>query len=295
MTSKGHQLMTAIRTMLFVPGDRPDRIVKAVASDADCTMVDLEDAVAASAKDHGRAGAANGIAAAARDRGRIGVRVNALASGLLGDDLIALTPIWPLLNFVMLPMVPDADTVREVAALLARVDKNAAVDVGPRLIPLIETAQGVLAAPAIAAAQPRLFTLAFGPADLSNQLGITLTPAGTELLHARSQLVLAAAAAGLVPPIDGPWLDLRDTTGLRRSATAARDLGFSGKQVLHPSQIGPVRDAFAVTPDQLAWARAVDRAFADAESQGVSSIQLPDGTFVDYPVARRARALLDRS
>ena len=267
-----------------------------MASGADCTIVDLEDAVAVSAKERARAGAVSGISAAPKTGCLLGVRVNALATGLLPHDVTALGPVWPMLSFIMLPMVPDPDTVRTVAGVLADADEQAGTSPrGPRLIPLVETARGVLAAAAIASADPRVRTLAFGPADLSCELGVTPTAEGTELLYARSQVVLAAAAAGCEAPLDGPWLDIGDLDGLRRSAAAARDLGFAGKQVIHPGQIGPVLKMFSVSDDELAWASAVDAAFAAAQARGVASIRLPDGTFVDYPVARRARALLARA
>lgn len=94
------------------------------------------------------------------------------------------------------------------------------------------------------------------------------------------------------PPVDGPYLEFADEDGLVRAARRARALGFSGKQVIHPSQIRGVADAFAETATEIDWARPVDTAFTAAEADGVSSIRLPDGTFVDYPIARRARAIL---
>lgn len=270
-----------------MPGDNPPRIPKAFASGADVVVVDLEDAVAPGRKAEARAGVVEALSAA-RPGCRSGVRLNALASGLLADDVAALRPVWERIDVLLLPMTTDAATVANVCALLDRVDGGE----GPRLVPLVETAAGVLAAPEIAAADPRVLTLALGPADLSAELGIGLTPEGLELLHARSQLVLAAAAAGGPGPIDGPWLDVADDDGLARSAAAARSLGFSGKLAIHPRQLPAVRAAFAPTAAELAWAREVDVAFTDAEARGVSSIRLPDGTFVDPPVAARARALL---
>jgi citrate lyase subunit beta/citryl-CoA lyase len=277
----------ALRTWLFVPGDNPPRIPKAFAAGADVAVVDLEDAVAPSRKAEARAGVVEALSAGRPDC-RVGVRLNALASGLLEDDVAELRPVWERIDVLLLPMTTDAETVREVCALLDRVDGGE----GPRMVPLVETAAGVLAAAEIAAADPRVLTLALGPADLSAELGIGLTPEGLELLHVRSQLVLAAAAAGGPGPIDGPWLDVADDDGLARSTAAARSLGFSGKLAIHPRQLPAVRAAFAPTAEELAWAREVDVAFTDAEARGVSSIRLPDGTFVDPPVAARARALL---
>lgn len=282
-----------LRTVLFVPGVRVDRIGKALDSQADCVVVDLEDAVAASEKVAGRRGAVAGIAGYGRPAGaRVAVRVNALDSGLLEDDLDALAPVWARLAYVVLPMVPGPDGVREMCRLMSNVDARSPAAAGPRLLLLIETAAGVLAAPGIAGAHPRVAALMLGPADLAQQLGISLSARGDELLFARSQLVLASAASSLAGPIDGPWLDLQDDEGLRESSAAARALGFAGKQVLHPRQLPAVTAAFSPAAADLEWAAQVVAAFDAAERRGAASIQLPDGSFVDYPVARRARSML---
>ena len=286
--------LPVLRTLLFVPGDRPDRIVKAVASGADGVAIDLEDAVAAAQKDAARTSVRSALHALPDDGLPVlCVRINAVDSGLAEDDVAALESVLARIALVIVPMSSDPDGIRCAAELLGRAERSAGVDVGRvGIVPLVETAAGILAAPAIAASHERVHTLAFGPADLSRELGITPTADGDEFLHARSQLVLAAAAAHRPPPIDGPYLDLADADGLARSARRARALGFGGKQVIHPAQIAAVTDAFSATQAEVAWARAVDVAFTAAEAEGVSSIRLPDGTFVDYPIARRARAIL---
>lgn len=283
-----------LRTLLFVPGDRPDRIAKAAASTAVGIVVDLEDAVAASAKDTARRSAVSALAGLPDTPSPVlSVRVNAVGTGLIEADIAALGPVLHRLGFVVVPMSADPDGIRYAATLLTAAEQSAGAPEGAtRIMPLIETSAGILGAAAIAAADPRVHTLAFGPADLSRELGITPTADGDEFLVARSQLVLAAAAAGCPPPIDGPYLDIADTAGLARSAAVARRLGFGGKQVIHPGQLGAVAAAFAPSDDEVSWARAVDDAFSAAEARGVSSIKLPDGTFIDYPVALRARAIL---
>jgi citrate lyase subunit beta/citryl-CoA lyase len=135
-------------------------------------------------------------------------------------------------------------------------------------------------------------TLMFGPADLGRELGVESTAEGLEYLHARSAIVLAARAAGREGPVDGPYLKLDDDAGCAVSSSWSRRLGFQGKVVLHPRQLPIAAAAFAPDERELAWAREVDRAFSEAEAAGVSSLKLADGTFVDYPVALRARALL---
>lgn len=282
-----------LRTLLFVPGDRPDRVPKAAAAGADAIVVDLEDAVALSRKDAARRATAEALAALPTGGPVVTVRINAVDTGLAEADVEALEPVLGRVDLVMVPMSSTPESVRDAAALIGRAERAAGLEEGgTRIIPLVETAAGIMAARDVAAADERVLTLAFGPADLSRELGVTPTADGEELFVARSQLVLATAAAGRPQPIDGPHLDLDDAEGLARSAAVARRLGFGGKQVLHPRQVPVVAAAFAPTAEQLEWARRVDEAFREAEAAGVSSVRLDDGTFVDYPIAHRARAIL---
>lgn len=282
-----------LRTLLFVPGDRPDRIAKAAASTAVGIVIDLEDAVATSEKAAARFHAVAALAGLPSASPVLCVRVNAVGTGLIEADIAALAPVLDRIGLVVVPMSADADGIRAAAALLTAAERTAGVPLGrTKIVALIETSAGILNAAAIARADPRVHTLAFGPADLARELGVTPTADGDEFLVARSHVVLAAAAAGCPAPIDGPYLDIADTAGLTRSAAVARQLGFGGKQVIHPGQIDPVAAAFAPSDDEIRWARAVDDAFSAAEADGVSSIRLPDGTFVDYPIALRARAIL---
>jgi citrate lyase subunit beta / citryl-CoA lyase len=282
-----------LRTLLFVPGDRPDRIPKAAAAGADGIAIDLEDAVALARKEAARIAVAESLASLPPGGPVITVRINAVDTGLAEADVEALEPVLGRVDVVIVPMSSSPAAVRSAAALLDRAEARAGLERGrTKLLPLVETAAGIAEARDIAAADARVHTLAFGPADLSRELGVTPTPDGEELFVARSQLVLAAAAAGRPKPIDGPHLDLDDADGLARSAERARRLGFGGKQVLHPRQVPTVAAAFAPSTQELQWARRVDAAFREAEAAGVSSIRLDDGTFVDYPIAHRARALL---
>lgn len=293
MMSQKSSARPRLRTLLFVPGDRPDRIPKAAAAGADGIAVDLEDAVALSRKDAARHAVAEALAVLPTGGPVVTVRVNAVDTGLAEADVEALEPVLGRVDLVIVPMSSDPDAVRAVGALLGRAECRVGLEPGRTgIIPLVETAKGIFAARDVAAADERVHTLAFGPADLSRELGVTPTAGGEELFMARCQLVLAAAAAGRPQPIDGPHLDLDDTEGLARSAATARRLGFGGKQVLHPRQVPVVATTFAPSAEELRWARRVDEAFREAEAAGISSIRLDDGTFVDYPIAHRARALL---
>lgn len=281
---------TPLRTVLFVPGNDRRKLDKAFGLAASAVVLDLEDAVASSEKVAARAIVRESVLALPDDAMPVGVRINSLESGLADADLDALAEALPRISLIALPMVESADDVRHVASRLDELERSTGGAVS--LLAITETARGILAAREIAASSPRLRTLLFGPADLARELGVELTADGFEHLHARSAVVLAARAAGKEGPIDGPYLNLADDDGCALSASWSRRLGFQGKLVLHPRQLPIVTAAFAPSERELAWAREVDRAFREAEAAGVSSIQLADGTFVDYPVAERARDLL---
>jgi citrate lyase subunit beta/citryl-CoA lyase len=221
----------------------------------------------------------------------LGVRINALASGLADADLEALAEQLSRIALITIPMAEGPDEVRHVAARLDVLEREAGGEPTALLV-MAETARGILAAREIAEASERVRTLLFGPADLGRELGVEPTADGFEHLHARSALVLAARAAGREAPVDGPYLKLDDDEGCAVSSSWSRRLGFQGKVALHPRQMPIVTAAFAPGERELAWAREVDRVFSEGEASGVSSLKLADGTFVDYAVAARARALL---
>lgn len=279
------------RTLLFVPGDRSDRITSAPQRGADAIVIDLEDAVPPTGKASARAEVVE-LLSRTRIPGTIMVRVNAPDTKWFEDDVEALGAVLGSLHAVLLPKAADSDHVRVLDDLLSR---HEATTASRRLeiIPMIETAAGVLKARSVGAASHRNATLLFGHADLSTDLGMPITPDGVEHAQARYLVVLASAAAALPPPIDGPYLSLGDLDGLQRSARTVRALGFGGKAVIHPEQIPVVHKAFAIDPTELAWAQKVDSAFRTAADSGRGVARLPDGTFVDEPIVRRARALLD--
>lgn len=282
-----------IRTLMFASANDRERSLKAIGLGASAVCLDLEDAVAKSEKAAAREVVTGTLADPSVEGANAHVRINGVATSFCEDDLTALGPSLPRLAGLLIPMVESADEVRHVADRLDALEREHGVEVGAiRLIAIAETAKGVLAAADVATASPRLRTLLLGPADLSHDLGVELTADGYELFHVRSQLVLAARAAGLEGPIDGPFLGLKDDEGTRTSALWAKRLGFQGKMVLHPQQLPVVAEVFAPTEEEVAWARAVDEAFTKAEAEGISSLKLDDGTFVDYPVAYRARAIL---
>lgn len=277
-----------LRSLLFAPGNHPRKVAKVASFGADAIVLDLEDAVAVGQKESTRA-AIRGALPTYRDA-VVMVRVNALATGLGRADLEAIA--CPALHAVLIPKVDDPAILQEIDEILASLEEREGLPLGSiRVFPQIETALGILRVEETALrAPPRVFTLIFGLADFTAELGVDLTPDATELLYARSRVAVAARAAGLAPPIDGPYLlDLRDREGLIKDSFRARQLGYQGRVVIYPPQVEPTNYAYSfIPPDELGLAQKIVRAFEDAEAAGSASIQV-DGKFVDYPIYRRAR------
>jgi len=274
--------MTVPLTALYAPGDRLDRVGKALASGADIVIVDLEDAVAPSRKEQARAALAE-----LRPVHGVGlqVRVNARGGEWHEDDLAAVAEL-PADVGVRLPKVQSGDEVRAVAERLP----------GRPIHALLESALGVERAFDIASAG--VASIALGEADLRSQLGLPRGVAGEPgLLWARARIVYASAAAGIPAPMMSVYADLADPEGLAASCASGRALGFVGRSAIHPAQLATIESAFAPTPDEVARAREVLSRIASATADGVGTVVLDDGTFLDIAMlesARRTLALADR-
>lgn len=254
--------IAAARTLLFVPGSRPDRFDKAAASGADLVIVDLEDAVAGPDKDRAR----DHVAAWLARGNRPIMRINAPGTPWSEADLMLAA------QYAVPIMVPKAEDPAVLADLTSRCP----------LVPLIETALGVERAHQVCSA-PGVVRAAFGNVDLSAQLG-TAPDDHTALAYARSRLVIASAAAAIASPIDGVTTAVKDPDTLRTDITHARRLGFTGKLCIHPSQLPHVAAGFTPTPEELRWAQRVLEA-----GEAVTTI---DGQMIDKPVLDRARRVL---
>jgi len=273
--------VAALRSLLFVPGTSANRFAKAAASGADAVFLDLEDAVEAGRKAEARRLVADWLVTtpASGQTARF-VRINAPGSPWIDDDLAWLPGIVDHVDGIVLPKI-------EVAADVERV---ARVAPACGLMPMIETARGVLRAADIASAKANIMALVLGAEDLTAELGIPRTVDGEEILLARSQVVLAAASIG-ADAIDAVFVDLKSPDALRRDAVRARALGFRGKTAIHPDQIGIINEVFSPTADDIAKARRVIDADAAARAQGQGAFRLDD-RMVDAPVVARARRIL---
>lgn len=284
----GRRAPEAWTTLLFVPGDRPEMLAKAQTRGADAIVADLEDAVAPDQKERARravrdAAAEGGLAGDAT----VCVRINAIGEG--ADEDIGALAGAPI-DAVMIPKAASAEELRHVRAVL-----DASSPRGPQieLIPQVESAAGVLCLGEIVRAT-RLGAVAFGGEDFCVDLGVSRSAGSLELMLPRALVALHARAAGL-GAIDTVYTAIDDESGLIAEAQTARQLGFSGKLLIHPGQIDPVRAVFAPSSADVAWARrVVDAGALDGAGRG-AGVRLVDGKMIDAPVMAQARRILARS
>ncbi len=289
--------MKPVRTALFAPGIKERVMSKALESGVDSVILDLEDSVPLAAKAEARALVAKTIdaAAAVRPRPAIFVRVNAASTGLLIDDLVAV--VRPGLDAVLLSKAENVEDVQQTAAALDRHESQRGMKPGSAEIILqIENALGVYNCFNLIKASPRVAATCFGSArdgDLQTDLGCSWSIEGTELLYARSKVLLDTRAAGShIYPLDGVFADLNDEAGLIADSRLSARLGYIGRTVIHPKQIAPVKGAYAVPEAEVAYYKKIAGEFAAAEKAGVAAIAV-DGKLVDYAMAARARRVLE--
>lgn len=263
-------------TWLYVPGDRPETVRKALGSGADVVIIDLEDAVAPDRKKYARAATvellADPIASGVTAR-PVHVRVHC------EDDVTALAGL-PGLSGMRLPKITHAATVHHIAALAP----------GVPLYPLLESALAIEHAYSIATAHHDVRGVALGEADLRADLGVR-DDAGLD--WSRSRVVVAARAAGLAPPVMSVFPDIRDVDGLRASCAHGRGLGLLGRAAIHPRQLPVIERAFRPTARETEAAEQI----VAASQLTAGAVALPDGRFVDaalVAVARRTLALARR-
>ncbi len=284
--------MRARRALLYVPADDWRKIQKATTLGVDCICLDLEDGVAQNRKEEARQNIARALATLDFGRAERLVRINGLESGLAEVDLAAVLPNRP--DGIVLPKVLTAEDLRWVEAQIGAAEQRAGWPSGNIiLLAIIERARAFLHLPEICQATPRLEALIFGAEDLAAELGVKRTREGWELFHARSTLVMHAAAFGL-QAIDWVTVDFQDIGWVRQEAERGAALGFNGKQIIHPNQVLPVQAAFTPSPKEIAWARELLAAFEAHQSQGKGAFAW-QGQMVDRPVIRRAEGILARA
>ena len=275
--------MPLFRSWLFVPGNQPRMLAKAPSLGADVLLFDLEDSVPLAEKPRARELVAEAIAGLVGQAGPPAyVRVNALQTGLCSEDIAAVARSG--LAGVMLPKADSAERVEEAEASGLAAGRLT-------LVPIVETALGLVWAFEIASASPRIVAVAFGAEDFALDMGLIRTREASELALARQTVAIAARAAGVgALNMVYPWVD--DDPGLVASAEVGRRMGYRSKQVVHPRQVPVVNRLLGYSPDEVAWAERVVAAYAAAEAEGRGAVSL-DGNMVDRPVVERARRILE--
>jgi citrate lyase subunit beta-like protein len=280
------------RALLYVPGDDRHKAEKAIGLDVDCICLDLEDGVAANRKDVARTEITASLKTLDFHGSERLVRLNSISSGLCPLDLAAILAARP--DGIYLPKVNSAEDIQWIDGQITSFEKNEGITPGTiSLVAGIESALGILSLVEICQASNRLSGLVFGAEDYMADIGGVRTPQGNELLFARSTLVVCAVAFGL-QAIDMVCVDIKNEELLLEEARSGMTLGFTGKQVIHPSQVLPVQKAFTPDPQSIEHARQIVNAYREQLAIGKGAFVL-DGKMVDMPVVKAAERLLARA
>ncbi|MEQ8936318.1 MAG: CoA ester lyase [Amphiplicatus sp.] len=267
------------RSLLFVPGSRPDRFEKAAASGADAVCIDLEDAVAPRDKDKARADVFAFLKSGPKGAS-VGFRLNALSSLDGFRDVIAFADSGARPAFIMIPKASGADELRQLRAALGAE--------APPFWPLLEHPSALPRLYEIAQASGPSGGVMLGGVDYSAALG--REPEWEALHHARASLVAATAAAGC-GSVDAPYIDVKNKAGLAAETSRVRDMGFTGRACIHPAQIAAINAIFTPSAEEMSKAEKIAAAY-DAAGGGVS---LLDGSLIEEPVRRQAERVLKQA
>lgn len=284
-----------LRSLLFVPGNSLRMITKAATTNADAVILDLEDSVAPADKATARIISRDALMPLKSNGLTTLVRVNSVASGLMDDDLEYV--VQEHLDAVMLPKAEDASELLHLDRALRSLEKDRGVSEGSiSVLPIIESALGVLKAYFIAAASQRVLGLAFGAGDYCRDMGRNpafVSEGQEELLYARSQIATSAVAAK-VAALDTVFFgQLSDRQGFERESRLALRLGFTGKSVIHPSQIELTNHVFLPSEREVEYARGLVGAFEKAQAAGSGAVAY-EGRMIDIMSVRQAQDLLRR-
>ena len=273
------------RSLLYVPGNMPSMLQNIPVFGSDAIIIDLEDAVPHTEKDAARR-LVRRFLDGYRDRDKeILVRINALDTAWAREDLREVLPALP--DGIRLPKADTPEIVERLDTILTEFEEELGVEIGRfKILPSIESAEGVINAIGIARCSSRLMGLAFGAEDYTASMEIERTKSGEELMAARERVLWAAKAAG-IPAIDSIFADVKDMEGFRRETELVKALGYTGKSLVNPRQIEVVHEVFAPKPEEIAYARDVIDAIQRAREMGTGVISLR-GKMVDAPVVKRA-------
>lgn len=285
--------MRPLRSMLFVPGNRPDRMEKAVRFGGDALILDLEDAVPHNEKESARGQVRQGIQDLSKAGHRVTVRVNDLQTGMTGDDLEAVAVAG--LEAVLVPKVESIEEIQRVDILLSHFEHKAGLeDRTIKIIATLESAPGMRGAYEILSSCPRI-GLSVGSAgrggDANRSLGYRWSQAGTETIYWRQKLVMDSRAAGIRFPMLASWFEIGNLEALEADAQRNRDYGFTGMVVIHPSHVEIVNRVFTPDKAEVDYYRGLIEAMREAEATGNAAVTY-QGAMVDYAMVKTAEDMI---
>ena len=276
------------RTMMFVPGANAAMLRDAPLYGADSIMFDLEDAVSLKEKDSARVLVHSALKTFDYGNIEIVVRINALDAGG-AEDIEAM--VLAGVDVIRLPKTETAQDIIDVEAVITEVEQQNDIPVGTtKMMAAIESAEGVLNAPAIAKSSTRLIGIALGAEDYVTNMKARRHPDGQELFFARSMILHAARAAGIAA-IDTVYSDVDNTEGFEAEVRLIKQLGFDGKSVINPRQIPLVNTIYAPTEKEIQNAKEVIWGIREAEAKGSGVISV-NGKMVDKPIVERAERVI---
>lgn len=284
--------MHSRRALLYMPGDDRRKIEKSATLGVDSVCMDMEDGVAANKKAEARAVIAQAMKELDFGKTERCIRINAIGSGLEKRDLAAALAANP--DAIVVPKIESAEQVKWVSEHVETYELSSRLNIGSiRLLIGVETAKGVLNLKEIAEADKRLEAIIFGGEDYAASIGAVRTTDATELLYAR-QAVVTACAANDLQAIDIVFINFKDPEGLRVEAEQGAGFGFSGKQIIHPSQVQVTQESFTPSESAIEQARRIVESFESSQKAGKGAYAL-DGKMIDMPLLKNAQKVLDRA
>jgi citrate lyase beta subunit len=283
--------MRARRALLYMPGDDWYKINKALTLGVDCICMDMEDGVAINRKAEARQSIARALQELDFGRSEKLARINAVGSGLEQDDILAVLPHHP--DGIVIPKLEALDQIQWASEIIETAELANGWPLNSiRILVGVETARGILNIKEIVS-HPRLDGVIFGGEDFAASIGAVRTPDAVELLYARSAVVTACAAYGL-QAIDIVTIDFHNVEKVRSEARFGAQLGYSGKQIIHPNQVAPVQAAFTPDEEAVAHAKRLVEAFEQHQAIGSGAFAL-DGKMIDMPLIKAAQNVLERA
>ena len=274
-----------------MPGDDWKKITKSLTLGVDCICMDMEDGVAINRKPEARTTIAKALQELDFGKSEKLARINSVGSGWEKDDLEAVLPYHP--DGIVIPKLEALDQIKWGSEIIEAAELKYGWPLNSvRMLVGVETAKGILNLKEIAS-HPRLDAIIFGGEDYAASIGATRTPEAIELLYAREAVVTACAANDL-QAIDIVTIDFKDLDFVRAEAEFGAQLGYSGKQIIHPAQVEPVQSAFTPSDEAIAYATRVVDAFETSQKEGKGAFAL-GGKMIDMPLLKNAQKVLERA